>query len=271
MTKYCLFCKSQGPFTTAEHIIPQSLGNNEEILRGEVCDNCQNYFGKEIENFVLSKTPIGFWRVYLGVKTKKGNFPSIDLSMPARNTGLLPNTSSYNDNNVGFTSHEDASISVEINDDKILQNLLSGSKTQFKFVLSPNHLVQLGRFLGKMAIELLAQKDPSFARSEIFSKLIKYTRFGIEKEIWPIFYSQIGELSEVRKRFTEKGKVETSASYQHKIMEFENYWLFNFLIGTDLWVICLNDPCPPPVIRQAFTNEVNLNLIWYSIPEWKSS
>ena len=59
----CLFCGNDGPFTTVEHIIPESLGNDDLVLEGEVCDSCQRYFGKEVEKYVLSHTPLAFWRV----------------------------------------------------------------------------------------------------------------------------------------------------------------------------------------------------------------
>ena len=58
--KTCLFCKLESPATTKEHIIPESLGNDDLLLSGEVCDKCQNYFGKEVESYVLAKTPLAF-------------------------------------------------------------------------------------------------------------------------------------------------------------------------------------------------------------------
>ena len=39
-------------------------------------------------------------------------------------------------------------------------------------------------------------------------------------------------------------------------------------MGTDNWVICLNDPYPNPVICDAFPGEM-LSLIWYSREEWQ--
>src|SRR4051794_37695070 len=70
---------SDGSFSTREHVIPGSLGNDELVLIGEVWDACQRYFGKEVERCVLSKTPLGFWRVFLQIPTKKGKLPAVDL------------------------------------------------------------------------------------------------------------------------------------------------------------------------------------------------
>ncbi len=40
MARSCLFCGSNGPFLRLEHIIPESLGNDDLVLQGEVCDVC---------------------------------------------------------------------------------------------------------------------------------------------------------------------------------------------------------------------------------------
>lgn len=78
----CIFCKNNGLFNTIEHINPESLGNSDLGSENMVGDRCQNYFGKEIESFVLNKTPFAFWRVYFGLKSKCGEYPAIDLSLP---------------------------------------------------------------------------------------------------------------------------------------------------------------------------------------------
>lgn len=80
----CIFCDSTGPFTTREHIIPESLDNDDLIITGSVCDSCQNYFGKEVEKFVLSKTPFAFWKVIYSIKAKKGVVASVGLSLPSK-------------------------------------------------------------------------------------------------------------------------------------------------------------------------------------------
>ena len=80
----CIFCSEKGPYNTVEHIIPESLGNDDTLLANCVCDKCQDYFGREIENFVLNKTSFAFWRVWYGIKSKKRNLPSINFSLPKK-------------------------------------------------------------------------------------------------------------------------------------------------------------------------------------------
>lgn len=47
----CIFClRSDRTFCSTEHVIPQSLGNDELVLPvGWVCDSCNQHFGTEIE------------------------------------------------------------------------------------------------------------------------------------------------------------------------------------------------------------------------------
>jgi hypothetical protein len=71
----CLFCDKGEPFSKAEHIVPESLGNLTYILKvGFVCDVCNVLFSK-FEKKVLTQTIYGFERVRRAVRTKK-NRPS---------------------------------------------------------------------------------------------------------------------------------------------------------------------------------------------------
>ena len=123
MPKTCLFCKDIGP-ASKEHIIPESLGNNELFLVNEVCQSCNNYFAK-VEEIVLQKTSIAFWRAFLGIKTKKGRYPSVDLSQPKQSKGVFPAVHPEHSNGIGFTAHGDGSTSVDISDDSVIRSLLS--------------------------------------------------------------------------------------------------------------------------------------------------
>lgn len=45
----CIFCLNEGDiFHNIEHIVPESMGNTDDILNDSVCDKCQNYFGKKL-------------------------------------------------------------------------------------------------------------------------------------------------------------------------------------------------------------------------------
>jgi hypothetical protein len=67
----CIFCKSDGPFTSVEHIIPHSLGNDLIVLpKGCVCDKCNNICSS-FETRAIYNTILGIERCRLGVITKK--------------------------------------------------------------------------------------------------------------------------------------------------------------------------------------------------------
>lgn len=267
----CLYCGSNGPFSTREHVIPESLGNNDLILQGEVCDACQRYFGKEVERYVLDKTPLAFWRVFLQISTKKGKSPVVDLGQPREHKGTIPDHHAHHDN-VGFTAHEDGSVSVDIDDDEIVRGILEGTKADFKVVLTPKNLHMLGRFLGKVGLGLLAINDPARPRENRFDQVRRYARHGDFNELWPIFHYTQGRFQDLRRTVVasqDKEEFEEVQLYTYGLLEVGTmYTLFRFNMGIDNWVICLDDPFPHPVIREAFPG-MDLRLIWYGKKEWK--
>jgi hypothetical protein len=263
----CLFCSSTGPFSTTEHIIPESLGNDDLLLKDGVCDSCQSYFGKEVEQFVLGKTPLAFWRTFLGIKTKKGKNPSVNLSQPKTDKGVLRSVHSIHDN-MEFTYHDDGSISFDANSPELREKIRRGEKNKFMLVFTPKILHMLGRFFCKIGLELISLDNPDFARSEIFKKARRYARFGEFDGLWPIFHFSKGEPSDLHRYRKDKlGWREDVNCYSYSLFVCnEQYWLFLFSMGTDNWIVSLNDPFPPPIIQEAFPND-KLSLIWYTPQE----
>lgn len=263
---HCLFCQSDGPFTI-EHVIPESLGNDELILLNQVCGSCNNHFSK-LENEVLHKTPLAFWRTALGIKTKHGKLPTVDTSQPKREKGLLPSTHPNHDDNIGFTSHEDGSTSVEINDSRIINEILSEERSRFQFVMTPRLLFIFGRFLCKIGIELLCIDDQLEARISKFERARRFARYGEFDGLWPIFHFTKGEVSDFRRLRKDSDEIlEDIDCYTYSLFEFDNQFvLFQFGVGTDNWIICLNDPFPTPKIKSAFPDQ-ELHCIWYSTDE----
>jgi hypothetical protein len=75
----CIYClTSDGDFTSEEHVIPESLGNDELILRGAVCDVCNNKLSV-LEQSLMDFEPVAFLRVLNVPYTKKGKFPRADF------------------------------------------------------------------------------------------------------------------------------------------------------------------------------------------------
>lgn len=267
MSLQCVFCNSDGPFTI-EHIIPESLGNDDLLLKEQVCGKCNDYFSRKIEAVVLSKSPIAFWRVFLEIRTKKKLLPSVELSQPQQESGILPSVHRSHDDGISFTAHEDGPIRLTVADQGMYEEIMRGERNTLQFVFTPKLLMAMGRFLCKIGIELVCLNDAVRARSSGLEKARKFARFGESQNLWPIFYFAKGSIDDLRRvRSDEKGLVEDVDCYSYALLEVGvSYLLLRFSMGTDNWVVCLNDPYPTPEINRAFPGE-KLKLIWYSPEE----
>jgi hypothetical protein len=68
----CIVCDTDAGKGSLEHIVAQSLGNDNYVLHnGEICLSCNTLFSK-FEGDALRDSFIGFLRVKNAVKTKKG-------------------------------------------------------------------------------------------------------------------------------------------------------------------------------------------------------
>jgi len=264
----CLFCESGGPFERVEHIVPEALGNSDLLLRGEVCDACNQYFGKEIEAFVLGKTPIAFWRTFLGIRKKGGGLPHVDLSQPTREKGRLRAVHPLHDNLIGFTCHEDYSVSADIENENIVREIVYGTRRRFTFAFTPLVLAMLGRFLCKVGVELVCLENSIRARSDMFKKARRFARQGEFEGLWPIFHFQSEGVEDLGVRRSDHGSfVEEVLCYRYQLLDVGGkYCLVVLTVGTDTWVVSLDDPYPTPIIRGCFPGR-ELHLVWYSREE----
>ncbi len=75
----CIFCKRDSTGSrSAEHIIPESLGNDEHVLPpGVVCDACNNYFASSIEQVVLESGEFKTARFNMGIPNKRNRTPMV--------------------------------------------------------------------------------------------------------------------------------------------------------------------------------------------------
>ena len=141
----CIFCKSDSEgFTTREHILPESLGGGDwaVLTDGLFCDRCQNHFGSRVEQQALGDYPFSFFRVFLGVPTKKGKAPWFDSWEGKLGASLVP----------GEVGYDPASCFEEAMD--------QGRKTQIRLLAHPVRPHMICRTLLKMAIEVIGNDDP---------------------------------------------------------------------------------------------------------------
>jgi len=90
----CLFCKTtEGPFSAAEHVFPESLGNKVYILpKGVVCDPCNHGVLAGLDAELLGFDPVMMLRATLGIRTKAGKLPEAkfpNLRVRRREDGVV--------------------------------------------------------------------------------------------------------------------------------------------------------------------------------------
>lgn len=240
----CLFCKESGPFNTVEHIVPESLGNDSDILVGLVCDKCQNYLSRKIEKPALEKNPFAFWRTYLGIKTKKNKLPIVNLTPLTK--GRIPANHHLTDE-IGVTAHKDGTISFEFKNHSLFQCIMDNKKKSFNLVLSPWHLNIMGRFLGKIGLEYLALSNPNLAFDSQFDEIRKFIRQGSTSFLWPIFNGQRGKIENLKGPLVDQGEYfeQEIECYKYSLGESkENEYVFAFSVGVDIFLICLSHRKP---------------------------
>ena len=71
--KRCIFCGNDSSNSkSVEHIVPESFGNKCIILKkGIVCDKCNNYFARKVEQPFLESEPIRILRQELQLENKR--------------------------------------------------------------------------------------------------------------------------------------------------------------------------------------------------------
>jgi hypothetical protein len=78
--KRCIYCLSDtGMFTSDEHIVPESLGNYDTVLRkGFVCDTCNNEVLSRLDEALLDSDLLGFLKTLFMPYTKAGKLPQAE-------------------------------------------------------------------------------------------------------------------------------------------------------------------------------------------------
>ena len=241
----CIFCLKSGDiFHTIEHIVPESLGNTDDILKYGVCDQCQNYFGREIERYVLQKTPVGFWRTIAGTLTKKGKPPAFNPTQNPKSNGKLPDYHPQTDSGVIIHPGDgETIIDAEFSNDSLFDDVVTGKKKDFQIVLTPKILVYLGRFLGKIALEYWYKSSGNDVFRKDFNELRMYVRNGTTKDMCPILHGNLEEnLLIYRPKDSDS---EERTLYAYRFFDINSLLFFCFDVGTERYSIILNQKYPP--------------------------
>lgn len=252
----CIFChKDSSLSTSVEHIIPESLGNKHHIIpRGYVCDECNNYFGKKIEQVLLSQPYFISLRFRNEIRNKKDKLVKDKIYIPEINKYI----------ECTFETKEDK-IAISFDDKEIFEQIKNGNIKSFVNlkISGPEYPSSImSRFLAKCAYEFFLYNmgeenyddcvtDLLGKENDILKNLREYARYGnSNKKIWQYYQRRIQSEGTIRhNRF--------SGRYQeiiHKMMLFcreyekiseedikaEIYFIME-IAGIE-YAICISDP-----------------------------
>lgn len=174
----CIFCNNdKSIFSSLEHIVPHSLGNDILVMeRGWVCDTCNNICST-FESRVINHSLFGAERAMLGVITKKGK--------PARSKyGKL---------------HWNAEPTMEKNIISIDKKELKKAPVFCNNIIIPIHdkyNYDIAKLLLKIGVEILSKAY--YNESFLVNKLNESKKHIIENnsDIWPYFVIRNNEIEE---------------------------------------------------------------------------
>ena len=218
----CIFCKKSSEGSkSVEHIIPESLGNENHVLpAGVVCDACNNYFSRKVEGPLFDLLYFRTLRSEEFILSKRGR--------PAQVPAIL--TPGPHPVQLAFPAEDESgSLSIVIPNERdwaVIENHFQlSNKGAFYIPACPDQppIGTMGRFLAKVAVEamalrLVSDKDNLNAMIDDgqIDLIRTYARFGKGPQNWP--YSQ--------RVIYPRDKTHTSESGQEYQMVHEFDFLF---------------------------------------------
>lgn len=179
----CIFCGQESFYSKSiEHIVPESFGNKTAFLRkGIVCDKCNNYFARKVEQPFLESETVRVLRQELELENKRGKiikdytYPRIGkeyVQQVGENTYMIYTKEDKTESDLAAAVAE--------------YNIYCGNTD--KRLLEENIFVS--RLLAKMAVEYFIYRCGGeddvceyVGSDEIFKSIREYARYGSRK-IW---------------------------------------------------------------------------------------
>ena len=251
----CIFChKDSSTSKSAEHIIPESLGNKKHILpTGYVCDTCNNYFSIKIERDLLTQPYFVSMRFRNEILTKKGKHVKEKMIFPdiSKNCEVVMQTTG---NGLTASFYADAELFESIKTGKT-RTMVS------PYIPAPEYpSTIMSRFLAKCAYEYflynmgedkydLCVQELLGSKSDILKDLREYARYGKGK-YWQ--YNQRRIYSEGDCFFNQDENIHYEILHEMKLFpkEYKRYpngnveaeIYFVMCIAGIEYAICLSDP-----------------------------
>ncbi len=233
----CIFCgQDSSNSKSVEHIVPESFGNKTAILRkGIVCDKCNNYFARKVEQPFLESDTVRMLRQELEIENKRGKL-----------------IKEYTYLRVGEEYvkqiHEDLYL-IYTKADKTEEDL-EAAVAEYKQYLEASDKILLeenactARLLAKMAIEYFVyicgssdEVTEYVGSDEIFKSLRQYARYGNHK-VWTYNARRIYARSEAY-----QGDPLSAVNWEADFLFLGNGEVYFIIVMFGIeYAICINDP-----------------------------
>jgi len=185
----CIFCKSTtASFTSVEHIVPESLGNTEHLLPpGLVCDPCNNYFARKVEQPILGTDWFTQARNRTGIWSKRGRIPEIKALSHPQGIPI--------DLGVDREARRYISASHDRDNDRFVRVLQRREHFSALFpVAKPPDRWLFARFLAAIGMKATAQRmlpvpdgiHHDFTHNNCFDEVRRFARYGEGPSEWPL-------------------------------------------------------------------------------------
>lgn len=185
----CIFCKTRSDNATSiEHVIPQSLGNTRYVLpRGMICDRCNNYIARKIEQPLLAHESFRNLRAWYRIPNKRGRHASLYGVIPGLDLAV----------NFRIGEHGPELQAERGGDVAAIQAHLQGADPEaLTTVLFPRDMRpperEMSRLLAKIALEVVALRmspDPALVErlidDEHWDRIRRWVRYGDNADQWP--------------------------------------------------------------------------------------
>jgi hypothetical protein len=186
----CIWCKQISDSSkSVEHILPESFGNQAHTLpRGWVCDQCNNYFSRKVEGPFLNSYYGKAIRFEAAIPNKKGRTPPL-TGIHLQSSIPIEVVRPQSGDEVIFGAKDESDIPKWI--DSIACG--KGGTWIIPAATEPANDRTLSRFIGKVALEVLASKcieidgwNDEIVDQPALEEIRQYVRFNQPPNLWPI-------------------------------------------------------------------------------------
>ena len=223
----CIFCLSENSsFSKEEHIIPESLGGDRILPKGFVCDQCNQYFGSNVEKNALALSPLAIARILMSIKSKR-----------KRHARLIGVRFEKNYKGMKFEAEgsDEADIIVRVNQDAY--NDLKANKIKTLYWSFEEGMPSLVRLLIKMGLEIIATSKKLDVYDPVFDKARMAARNPKKSLVWKVAETLLPLRSCWESGVDDKGPYVRRTEYEYGVYRspdhvifFFQYWILVFII-----------------------------------------